>query len=440
MKSKTNAELNKLFNHYYPGGHSNFKAPKNTKIDRIFLNKAEGSRFWDVDGKEYIDYMGGLGPNILGHKHPRYIEKLCSHLIEKPICGGSFSLASEDDVIVAEKLVRYIPCAERVKLNVTGSEAVQMAIRLARAYTGRPYFLRFGGHYHGWIDNIFGGMTNNNVREKPYPVQNPSEGFYTLGKGPFSDKEGLMIPWNDIDILEDTLKKHGQEIAIIHFEALVCNNKAQYPLPGFLERVRELCTEYGIVMSFDEIITGFRLGLSGAQGAFGVTPDICTLGKSLGGGIPVSAVAGKACILEKMRDGAVLGPGTFNGFPLAVKAIRTTLEILEEYNGYAYREMTRVQELLTSGLSEIAKRREIPMRIQGGVGIFFTLWGVDPNKAQYTDSDAIDYDEKMSNSFYQEMLNRGVAIIGNRWYPSIAHSDKDVSEVLDIADKVIANL
>ena len=302
---------------------------------RVFIVRAEGSHIWDVDGNEYIDYQGGLGPNILGHRHPEYVQALKDQLDTSAPCLGSGLFHTLDDIEVAEKLVKHIPCAERVKFCLSGSEAVQMAIRLSRAYTGRPYFIRFGGHYHGWFDNVLGGMVDPNPKGKPFPFYDPNanpgtDPYFTKGRAAGTEKESFVLPWNDLAVLEDTLKKYGDEVAMIHFEALVVNHGALEPRPGFLEKVRELCTKYGIVMSIDEVITGFRMGLDGAQGHYGVTPDIATFGKAMAGGLPFSAVVGKAEIMEQLRDRTVLGPGTFNGNPLGMRAVLATSKFSKE--------------------------------------------------------------------------------------------------------------
>jgi glutamate-1-semialdehyde 2,1-aminomutase len=359
LKMAENRKLTEEFNRYYPGGHSNFRVPLEATENRVFIARAEGSHLWDVDGNEFIDYQGAMGPNLLGHRHPDYVERLKDLLDTSSVCVGSGVLHSPDDVAVAEKLVRHIPCAERIKFCLSGSEAVQMALRLARAHTGRPYFIRFGGHYHGWFDNILGGMLDASPKAEPFarydPESHPWEDMgFTRGRGPGADRESFLLPWGDLGALEDTLKKYAEQIAAIHFEALVCNHFNLLPRPGYLEKIRELCTEYGIVMSMDEVITGFRLGLSGAQGRFGVTPDIATFGKALGGGLPVSAVVGKAEIMEALRDQKVLGPGTFNGYPLGMRAALATLEILERDAGAVYRAMDGVQGRLEEGLRELA--------------------------------------------------------------------------------------
>lgn len=442
--------LTQRFNQLLPGAHSNFSA---TPEVRVFQSRAKGSRIWDVDGNEYIDYTGASGPNILGHSHPEYIESLQAFMQEKSLCTGASFLFSEEDIAVAEKLVKHIPCAEQVKFCVSGSEAVQQAIRLARAYTGKHFILRFGAHYHGWTDNIYGGAPDPSPLGIPYPLfQSDDNGdeleFEGLqcpktnmaGKSEKSNYEGLMIPWNNIEALRTTLQTYHDQIAIIIMEAIACNNGAQFPKLGYLEEVRELCNHYGIVLCFDEVVTGFRVGLNGAQGLFGVTPDICTLGKALGAGLPISAVVGKAELISQFTDAKVLGPGTFNGNPLCIHAVKTTLEILERDDGSAYDTMDRIQRLLTNGLDEIAKRRGIPLRIQGPTGIFCTLFGVDPDKEQFSASDMEGVDEQMNKRFHKLMLDEGVNSLFGRWFPSIVHTEQDVSRVLESAEKSMQKL
>ena len=446
LKMEENQRLTEKFNRYFPGGHSNFRVSLEATENRVFIARAEGSRVWDVDGNEYIDYQGAMGPNLLGHRHPEYIQGLKDLMDTSSVCVGSGVLHTPDDVKVAEKMVKHIPCAEQIKFCLSGSEAVQMAIRLARAYTGRPYFVRFGGHYHGWFDNILGGMVDPNPAAEPFPVYDPeSDPFedlaFTMGRGPTSGKEGFLLPWSDLRALEDTLKKYGEQIAVIHFEALVCNHFNLLPRPGYLERIRELCTEYGIVMSMDEVITGFRLGLSGAQGHFGVTPDLATFGKALGGGLPFSAVVGKAEIMEQLRDRGVLGPGTFNGYPLGMRAALTTLSILERDNGAVYQEMERVQGRLEEGLKELARKHGVRMRVQGETGVFFTVFGVDEDTVLYSEADLATIDLEAMINFWAAMYQEGISVLaGGRWYMTIQHTDADVERTLKAADKVFETL
>ncbi len=446
LKMDENKKLTEPFNRLYPAGHSNFRVPLEVVENRIFVARAEGSRLWDVDGNEYIDFQGSMGPRLLGHSHPEWTAALKERLDEGTACVGSGLYCTRDDIEVAEKLVKHVPCAEEVKFCLSGSEAVALAIRLARAYTGRPYFIRFGGHYHGWFDNVLGGMIDPNPADRPFALYDPNSDplmdmCFTQGRGPGTDKESFLLPWNDLERLEETLKKYGEEVAVIHFEALVCNHFCLMPRPGYLERIRELCTEYGIVMSIDEVITGFRLGLGGAQGHFGVTPDLATLGKAMAGGLPLSAVVGKAEIMELLRERKVLGPGTFNGYPLGVRAALATLRILERDDGAIYKEMDRVQGRLEKGLLDLAAKHGIRLRIQGARGVFFTIFGLDNETVVYTDLDLAELDIEALFKFWEGMHDEGIGVLaGGRWYMSTAHTDEDVDRTLEAADKVMGTL
>lgn len=446
LKMEKNRALSKKFDKYFPAGHSNFRIPLEAIENRVFIVRAEGSHLWDIDGNEYIDYHGALGPEILGHRHPEYSQALKDLIDTTSVCVGSGLLFSPDDVEVAERLVKYIACAEQVKFCVSGSEAVQMAIRLARAHTGRTLFIRFGGHYHGWFDNVLGGVVNPAPEGKPFAYYDPEadpwvDMVYTRGRAPATVEESLLLPWNDLDALEAALEKYGEEVALIHFEALVCNHFAMPPRPGYLERIRELCTQYGIVMSIDEVITGFRVGLNGAQGLYGVTPDIATFGKAMAGGLPFSAVVGKGEIMEQLRDKTVLGPGTFNGYALGVRAALATIKILERDDGACYKEMAKVQERLEDGLKKLAKKHNVRMRIQGETGVFFTIFGVDPDTVVYSDEDLATIDLETMIKFWSGMNHEGIGVLaGGRWYMNIAHNDTDVDRTLKAADKVMATL
>jgi glutamate-1-semialdehyde 2,1-aminomutase len=442
MKHDKCQDLTHKFNAIFPGGHSNFRVPFEATQNRIFITKAEGSHLWDADGNEYIDYMCAMGPNILGHRHPDYIQTLKEYLDEMSFAVGSGILFTPADIELGEKIIKHIPCAEKIKFCLSGTEAVQMAIRLARAYTERPYFIRFESHYHGWLDNVLGGVINPNSDEKPFGVDNPDLDLvtYTQGRNPRALEESFVLPWNDVERLEEVLDKYGEEVAIIHFEGIVCNHFGMMPKPGFIEKIRELCTKYGIVMSMDEVITGFRLGLGGAQGYLGVTPDIATFGKAMAGGVPFSAVVGKAEILNQLQDGTVLGPGTFNGNPFAVKAALTTLSILEKDNGACYDEMWRVQKGLMDGLSDLAQKYDIPVLIHGLTGVFHTLFGITKD-AIYTDADLEDFDLNLLYSFWPKMHEEGIIVMaGGRWYMTMSHTDEDVDRTLEAADKTMAQM
>jgi len=434
MGNEKNLALTDQLIKAWVGGHSNLRVDLSATPMKIFVTKMEGSRLWDVDGNEYVDFMNALGPTILGHCNPHYVQALKEALDLWSPTIGSNVLATEQEIALAAKLKQHIPCAEEVKFCVTGSEAVQLAIRLARGYTKKRYVIRFSGHYHGWFDNVLGLVLDPNPRGMPFGIESPDDWAGTCGRDPEAAKQSFILPWNDINAVEACLEKYGDQVAMVHCEVIVFNHCALLPRPGFLERLKDLCAQYNVVLSFDEVITGFRVGLSGAQGKFGVTPDLATFGKAIAGGMPVSLVAGKKEILGQLYDRRVLGPGTFMGFPLGCTACMETIKILEKDDGAAYRAMDRIGGRLITGIQEISERRGIPVLCQGTTGGFATLFGVDKEVA-YTDDDLMGLDETLMQKMWANLQEEGVIIrVGGIWYLSAAHNDADVDTVLEAFD------
>jgi glutamate-1-semialdehyde 2,1-aminomutase len=444
INKKRSDELTPIFNSLYPGGHTNFRTYVET--DKTFSNRSEGSHIWDIDGNEYIEYTGAMGPSLIGHRNPEYVAALKDLLDNQGPILGSAQVFSPDDIEVANKLIQHVPCAEAIKFSLSGSEAVQMAIRIARAYTGRKYFVRFTKNYHGWFDNVLGGQCRYTPGSISHPYIDPnatpaSDPYFTKGRSDWATEEVILLPYNDFEALETTIEKYWEDIAMIHLEPIICNSFCFRAKPGYLEKIRELCTKYGIVMSFDEVITGFRVGLNCGQGVVGVTPDITTLGKAFAGGLPMAAVVGKAEVMNVMLDRKVLGPGTFNGYPLGMRATLATLKILERDKGAVYRSMDRVQKRLMDGLKEIAKKHNLPMNIQSATGVFYWIFGFETEGYLHTDEDIKDFDADLQLKFWGEMQNEGIFIMrGGRMYMNIAHSDEDVDKTLYAADKAMSRL
>lgn len=428
-----NVDLTQRFTALFPGAHSNNTSAASV---RTFQRRAQGARFWDVEGREYIDYTGASGPNILGHCHPRLIKAMENFMSRQSLCTGSSYLFSEHDILLGEKLVQHVPCAEQIKFCVSGTEAVQQAIRLARASTGRPYYLKFSGHYHGWVDNVYGGEVTSSGSSPPFPN---FDCHPVAGQSKASQREGLMIPWANLDSLEETLRTHGDKIAIMLIET-VCNSGSLLPQAGYLEKARKLCDQYGIVLCFDEVITGFRVGLTGAQGLFGVTPDLCTFGKAFGGGMPIAAVAGKRFLMEQYRDQQVMGPGTYNGHPLSVCAALTTLEILEENNGAVYASMQVRQQQLMKGLQTIAEELGVAMRVQGPCGVFATFFEVDPDAPIETVSQLPANHLALAKKFHGALWAEGVTCLFGRWFMSTVHNESDIAQTLDAFRRCLKKL
>lgn len=435
-----NLNLTKAFDEYYPVAHSNFRCRVRPTEHMIFAQSAKAGHVKDVDGNDYIDFLGSFGPTMLGHCNPDYVSALEDHLEKQATVYCSGLVFTPEDIELAQLITKYVPCAEMVKLSLSGTEAVQTAIRLARAYTGKNTIVRFADHYHGWLDNVLGGIIDNSA-ERPWAKQSSEDSAYTIGRFPGAREESFLLPWNDFDALEETVKKYHDEIAIIHFEAIVCNHFALLPKPGFLEKIRELCDEYNIVMSIDEVITGFRVGIGGAQSYLGVTPDICTFGKAISAGIPFSAVAGKKEIMMTFRDERVLGPGTYNGYALGVKAAVTALKLLSANDCSSYEKMEVLQKKLTDGLLKSAKRHNIPMSINQAPGVFYTIFGIEGKTHFYTEADLEGYDAEMNDFFWSEVVKEGILLLMScKWYMNFAHTEKDVTDAIAAVDRVFSRM
>ncbi len=417
------------------GPHSNLRVPINIRPN--FIVKGKGARLWDVDGKEYIDYMIAAGPGILGHGNTEFIDALKSQLdtLYYSVSGAS---QTPIEVKVAEKIVQHVPCAEKVRFCLSGTEAVQLAIRLARAYTGRRYFIRFEGAYHGWMDNVLGGVVNENPIEHPFPREDPDDPLGTEGRDPSAFEQCFRIPYNDIDTLESVLEKWGDQVAMILVEpiqAAACIS----PRPGYLEQMKKLCNIHGIVLCFDEIVTGFRLAIGGAQEALGITPDLAVYGKTLGAGIPVAAVAGETGIMDQLLTNKVIGAGTFNGYPFGMAAALVTLKILEHDNGAVYRHIDKMQTQMMKGLKEILQRQNrkaILQHVRGFCIIHFT------NKETiYSVRDLKEADKKLPHDLRVKLADEGVLIMwGGRWYFSAALTEADVIATLEHTEKALGLL
>lgn len=435
LNSKT-SQLYKRSLKVMPGPQSNLRVPLST--NPIFMVQGQGAHLWDADDVEYIDYMLAAGPGILGHGNEEFIGALKSQLdtLYYSVSGAS---QTPWEVNLAEKFVRHVPCADKVRFCLSGTEAVQLAVRLARAYTGRRYFIRFEGSYNGWLDNVLGGLVHEDPVANPFPYEDEADHLDTEGRDSSAFEQCFRLPWNDAKILEHVLDRWGEEVALIHMEAILVNGGCCPPRPGYLERVRELCDRYGIVLSFDEVITGFRVALGGAQSEVGVIPDIATYGKALGAGIPISAVGGRAEIMDLLLKRRVIGAGTFNGYPLGVVAALTTLSILERDDGAFYKRLDEVQLRLMDGLREISRLRGLPTLIQGPRGVF-SFHFIDKDVA-YSVRDLDLADTELYKRFRNLLTEKGVLVMwGGRWFISGVLTDADVDRTLEAADRAMGLL
>lgn len=344
---------------YLPGGvHYNFRLPwEETPIHFV---RGKDSRLWDMDGNEYLDFYAKFGAMIVGHNNQRYNEEL------KKWIGRAMAVNHTDlDTEVCELIIKHIPSAEMVCFGLSGTEMVQNALRLARAYTGKNRFIRFEGNYHGNADNIMGGRAID--RKRPVPKDYPGDYKGTLGRAKdILETQSFILPWNDLETLEEVVTTYADEICAIITEPISINGGGIMPQAGYLEKMRALCDEHNIVLIFDEIITGFRVGLGGGQALLNIKPDLTTLGKAMGGGgLPVSALVGKAEIMKLYESKKVIHAGTFNGYPLGLAAVKATLEILGEDNGSCYGRMAENAAQIYEIFKSAAKAVDLPLVIQG---------------------------------------------------------------------------
>ncbi|WP_205315687.1 aspartate aminotransferase family protein [Nonomuraea lactucae] len=329
--------------------------------------KGRGSRVWDLDGNEYLDLCGKFGANILGHNDERYVEGIAGTLRE--ISAANLGTAECE---TAELICAFVPGAEMVRFSLSGTDAVQNALRLARAHTGKNRFIRFHTHYHGSADNLLGGAVGDLAH--PVPREFPGDAADTLGKArDVLRDQSFLLPWNDAEALARVLDAHGDDVAAVLMEPVCMNGGGVWPAPGYLENVRRLCDAHGALLVFDEIITGFRMGPGGAQEQLGVTPDLTTLGKAMAGGaLPVSAVAGSREVMRLYEDRRVVHGGTFNGYPLGMAAVRSTLRILRDSGGAGHLEMAKRLRGITTALLDAAERHGFRLEMRGidACGIF----------------------------------------------------------------------
>lgn len=398
----------------------------------LFYERGEGSRIIDVDGNEYLDFTLSQGPLILGHSHPEVLRAVQQYSAEGQLFAGQHIREIE----LAEALQRLIPSAELIRFCLDGSEAVQTAFRVARAVTGRKKFLRFEGHYHGWLDNVCWGISAPSVEamgSREDPVVFP----WTAGLPEQSGEEFMILPWNDLELAGRIIGDHHQELAAVITEPVMCNSGCIVPREGFLPGLRELCDRYGIALIFDEVITGFRLGLGGAQDYFGVVPDLSVFAKAVASGYPLSAVVGKRKWMEVISQSKVIHAGTMNAGNPTVAAALATVGVLERER--PYERMFRQGRRLMEGLRAAASATGQPLLVQGPGPMFNTM---------FTDRDSIsDYRDTFSGDkirlsrFIAGMQEKGVRVIGRGlWYISAAHTDRDIEQAIEAARSVLATL
>ena len=393
----------------------------------MFIDHAKGSCIFDSQGKRYIDYVGSWGPMILGHAHPDVITAV-KQASDK---GLSFGAPTEIETLMAEKICRLLPCVDQVRMVNSGTEATMSAIRLARGYTGRDKIVKFAGCYHGHSDAL---------------LVKAGSGALTLGvpSSPGVPKavaqDTLTLDYNDSDAVREAFAAMGAEIACIIVEPVAGNMNCIPPVPGFLETLREVCSDFGCVLIFDEVMTGFRVALDGAQGHYGVTPDLTTLGKVIGGGMPVGAFGGKREIMQHLAPaGPVYQAGTLSGNPVAMAAGLKTLELISQPGFHqSLAEKTRV---LVSGILRQADNAGIAMCgncVGGMFGLFFSEEEGVSNFAQ-----VMQCDQELFRRFFHGMLDAGVYLAPSAFeagFVSAAHGEEDIAATINAAGSVLRQL
>ncbi len=406
----------------------------------LYVRRGTGGRLIDVDGNDYVDLMLGFGSLIHGHAHPALVGALAAAAAD----GMQFAAATEAEVLVTEAIARLVPGAERVRFASTGTEATMSALRLARGFTGRPGFVKFEGHYHGWSDafcvssNLHPPSSTGHRRD---PVRIPDSSGISAG----AIADTVVVPWNDLDLLEDALRRNTGRIAAIFTEPVMGNVGVIPPRPEFLDGVRRLADEHGALLVLDETCTGFRLAPGGAQERLGVRADIATFGKALGAGVPVSAVAGRADVLETMERGRVLHYGTHNASPALLAVALASLEMLEKDDGAALRRLDTLAERLAAGWRRQFTEAGVPARVQLVGSMIQPAFFLQDAPADVELADARDVaaftDPARFRRFQTALRRRGVWLSPSPGFHSVlctAHVDADVDRVLDATADVLA--
>ena len=377
----------------------------------LFFEKAHGSKMWDVDGNEFVDYVMGMGPNIFGHA-PEFVTKSVYQDMQNGYC---LTGQTEKENEISEFIQKTLPFKRKVRYASSGTEIVQVALRLARSYTNKNKFLKFEGHYHGWMDSVL------------------------YNSHPDITNEVIIAPWNDINALENILKNSHQEISSIITEPILWNTNVILPEDGYLEKLRLLCDKYNILLIFDEVGTGFRVALGGAQEIYGVEPDLSTYAKSMAAGFPIAMLAGKPEIMDYMANGKVVHGGSFNSNVMSVSATHATLKHLLTDKNF-YKNLNQNGEKLIEGLKSVALKNNVQILIQGLGSVFYLSFTSSDRIKNYRDH-ANNVNFEKYKEFAKLMLINGVRLSQNgRWHMSSAHSDEDIKKTIDAADKSFSEL
>ena len=416
------------------GGSSSSRGPVNYGEYPLFMQRGSGSRLYDADGNGYIDWMMGFGALPLGHAHP----EVAHAVAEAAANGAHFATATEIEIEVAEMLRGLVPNAERVRFANTGTEAVMAALRLARGYTGRPKIIKFEGHYHGWYDDVL-------VGSNPVPASKIGQSLDSirvvdsLGLNQHALEDTIVVPWNDLGALRRAIAEHPGQIAAVITEGIMANMGVIPPAEGYLQGLQKLARENGILFILDETVTGFRIAPGGCQEYYKLSPDLVTLGKALGCGLPVAAFAGRAEVMQALAWGSVLHYGTHNASRIGLHAARASLRKLTENNCVAFQHVWRIAERLRSGLTEVFGKKHVPAIVQG-VGPMFQVMFTERSSIRDFREFCQHVDRKAYQRFVLKLFEFGVyatPAAALHWIVTLAHTDGDVDFTLASAEKAL---
>jgi glutamate-1-semialdehyde 2,1-aminomutase len=407
-----------------PGGvNSPVRAMGSIGRDPIFIAGGAGPLIWDVDGREYVDWVSSWGPLILGHAHPEVIGAVA----EAAARGTSFGAPTEGEVQLAEEVAGRMPSVEMLRMTSSGTEATMSAIRLARAVTGREKILKFSGAYHGHVDGLLAeagsGLATQGIPASP-------------GVPAAAAAQTVIVPWNNPEALSDAADTTDDDLAAILAEPVPANMGVVPPSPGYLERLREIADASGALLIFDEVISGFRVARGGAQDLYGVLPDLTIMGKVIGGGLPAAAYGGSRELMEHIAPaGDVYQAGTLSGNPLAVAAALVTLSRLD---AAAYARLAATTEALASGMSTAAKQAGPAVQVQSLPGLMTVFFSARP---VHSYADAAACDTQAHGAWCRELLERGVYPPPSQfeaWFPSLAHGERELARTIEAAAAAFA--
>ena len=412
---------------YLPGGNT---GNLHFSPEQDFLVAGgKGSRVWDVSGNEYVDWLMGSGPMLLGHAHPHVVEAVIKTVEQ----GSTFFANNDKAVMLAEALVEAVPCAEQVRFTTSGTDACFQAMRICRAFTGKEKVLKFEGGYHGSSDYALMSVTPSASLE--FPQSEANSGGIPKAIADLT----LIAPFNDLATTEAIIQAHHDELAAVIVEPM---QRIIAPRPGFLQGLRDICTRYGIPLIFDEVVTSFRLAYGGAQEFYGVTPDLCSVGKIMGGGYPLAAILGRAEIMsvydrgEVDSDTFVSQIGTLNGNPVACAAGLATLEVLRDDTD-AYRRVHGSGAALRNAMTELCEENGIAVQSCGEDAVFDFCFTDQPVNNY---RDILSGDGAMLGRLNAGLLERGVLKGGQKYYPSAVHTDEDVERTIEAYREIVPTL